>query len=221
MHDLSTVPWAEITALMQAIASLAWPALALVLVILFVKDIKALIPRVSSWEALGVKVKLTKQLDRLATATESLPIGRGARPLRGGRRSGAVSWVNPETLTMALRGSGTTNESPKETLLLVSTLIEDQLRRALERTGIRAETVAKQSWPEVMRRLREGGGVPASVLDSAAAFREVRNEIVHGRGVDEHDVFRAIDIGDRILNALWELPGAQEPLEEPLKEDPV
>ena len=220
MDVLREVPWTEITALIQAMASLAWPALVLVLIILFVKDIKALLPRVSSAEALGVKVKLTKQLDRLATAAELLPIGRGSRPLRAGRGLRVLQADSPYLLS-TFGGSDQRDASPKETMMQVAARIEDHLRWALERTGVPADTVAMKPWPEVLRLLRERGTLPATVLDSAAAFREVRNEIVHGRGADEDDEIRAVDIGVRILDAIRGLPGAEDPFEKPRMDDPA
>jgi hypothetical protein len=210
---MTAFPWAEITALIQAVVSLAWPALALVVLVLFVKDIKALISRVTNAEVLGVKVKLRKELDQLAATTESLPIGRGPRPLRGGRSGRAALSANVLTTLHSSRGVGLVDESPRETLLQMAALIDAHLRWALERTGLLPEAIASKSWQEVMQLLREGNALPEPILDSVASFRAVRNEIVHAPGADEDDVIRAIDIAGRILSALEGLTGAQEPSE--------
>jgi len=44
---------------------------------------------------------------------------------------------------------------------------------------------------------------------------------VHGRGADEDDVIRAVDIGVRILDAIRGLPGAEDPFEKPRMDDPA
>jgi hypothetical protein len=210
---MTTFPWAEITGLIQAVVSLAWPALVLVLIVLFVKDIKALIPRVTDADVLGVKVKLRKELDQLAVTTESLPIGRGPRPLRAGRPGRAVQSANVLTTVHGSRGFGLVDESPRETLLQMAALIDAHLRWALERTGISTETIASKPWHEVAQLVRERDALPNVILDSVASFRAVRNEIVHTPGAGDDDVIRAIDIAGRILDALEGLTGAQEPSE--------
>jgi hypothetical protein len=209
---MTTFPWAEITALIQAVVSLAWPALVLILILLFVKDIKALIPRVTDADILGVKVKLRKELDQLALTTESLPIGRGPRPLRAGRGR-AVQSANVLTTVHGSRGFGLVDESPRETLIQMAALVDAHLRWALERTGISTETIASKPWHEVLQLVRERNALPKVILDSVASFRAVRNEIVHTPGAGDDDVIRAIDIAGRILDALEGLTGAQEPSE--------
>jgi hypothetical protein len=197
MPDLQSIPWDAITGLVKALAALGWPIFAVVVVVLFLKEIKSLLRRFEGGEGFGVKIKLRKKLDRLAAATDSLPRRRLPRLLGRGGQSTVLAFEHAPT-----QWGGPAEADPKSRLMALETAVEDSLRWLLDTSGEPPEAGAAYGWPTLIARLRERGVVSSAILDAAEEFREARNLIVHGRGVGPDDVIRAIDIGERILEAL-------------------
>lgn len=212
MADLRSVPWDEITKLVKALANLGWPIFAIVLIFVFMKELKGLIRRVEGAEIHGVKVTLKKKLDRLMVAADALPLGPPVfRYLPRGGQTRLLTLTGPQT-----RLTEGAEPRPKPRLMALEAEVEDALKRALAGKGVPPKEIVGLGWPDLLARLRQLGPVSPAVLDAADAFREVRNLIVHGGSVDDDEVLRAIDLGDRILGALLpSIPADPDPREDP------
>jgi hypothetical protein len=197
MPDLQNIPWDQITGLLNALAALAWPIFAAFLVLVFMREIKRILRRLEGGEGWGFKFKLRRDLNRLVAVTESLP----RRRLRSFRTLGR----GPTVLAFehgAGRWPGSSETDPKTRLIELDGQIEDALRLALEASGESADSGDGSPWSALLTRLRDRRVLPSVVLDAAAQFHDVRNQIVHGGGAGPDEVISALDVGERILEAL-------------------
>lgn len=96
-------------------------------------------------------------------------------------------------------------KSPKGALLILGAEIEKELRALLWTSGW-FQGVGKATITASVGHLVQLGVIPATVASSVKAFLEIRNPLMHGYGVTDDQVLRAIDIGLTILRAVLAIP---------------
>lgn len=96
-------------------------------------------------------------------------------------------------------------KSPKGALLILGAEIERELRQLLWSSGW-IQGVGKATITRSIEHLASLGVLPQSLGSSVKAFLDIRNRQLHGYGVTEDEVLRAIDIGLTILRAVTAIP---------------
>ncbi len=191
--------------LLKALAALLWPAAFIYLIYTFKDDVRRLVAGrvLKKGKILGQEFELEAQLDQLEKKTEALPeaVAAGAATEEHGLpRLTDVEREVYDVTRQVLMEAGT---SPKAALMSLAAQMEAELREVLRRAG--APSGSRTTWRDSVAFLRRRG-VSEELLDSMIRFRNVRNRIIHGHEADDDDVFRALDLGLRILYAVRALP---------------
>jgi hypothetical protein len=223
----------EIAALITALALWKWPVVVVVGAVLYRVSVSRLIDRIAEFEMTwkgGIKGK-TRALNEVATRVvheartdpddviEAKPVTKALPPAPVEGKAD----IKLEDMTVSAQGTvGPTRDqsklddtarevatevgrSPKAALLLLSADIERNLRELLAATGwLRGRRVT--SIPVGIDMLAEQAPVSMGIREAVRQFSDVRNQIVHGRGVAESDVISAIDSGLKILAAIDAIP---------------
>jgi hypothetical protein len=194
----------ELADLISALASLAWPIAAVVIVHWFRPQIGALLVRMRKGKFLGTEFELdelqakTEAAEaRLAPITGSLSATEnGSDRFEATGTAGRPSAEDDieEVLRQAAR-------SPKLGLMLLSTKIE---RAARELASITSLDVSRRPVPlsAMIRALAQAEQLSSEDAEALNLFNYVRNRIVHGHDADDHEIARAIDSGTRLLRIL-------------------
>ncbi|MCE4540786.1 hypothetical protein LXT12_26505 [Pelomonas sp. P7] len=96
-------------------------------------------------------------------------------------------------------------KSSKGALLILGAELERELRQLLWTSGW-IEGVGKATVSASVGKLVSMGVVPESLGSSVKAFLDIRNRLLHGYGVADDEVLRAVDIGLSILRAVLAIP---------------
>jgi len=96
-------------------------------------------------------------------------------------------------------------KSPKGALLILGAEIERELRDLLWGAGWH-QGVGKATITRSIEHLEELGVVPPSLAGTVRLFLQIRNRLLHGYGVSDDDVLRAIDAGITILKTTLAIP---------------
>jgi hypothetical protein len=96
-------------------------------------------------------------------------------------------------------------KSPKGALLILGAELERELRELLWTSGW-IQGVGKVTVSRSVEHLEKLGVVPANLGNSVRAFLDIRNRLLHGYGVSDDEVLRAIDIGLTILRTVLAIP---------------
>jgi len=95
--------------------------------------------------------------------------------------------------------------SPKAALLLLASEIERETRELLVAFNLMGDR-PYMPLRDAIGTLEQDGVLPPHVRTSVERFWVVRNGLIHGRGVSDDAVLRAIDSGITILRALRAVP---------------
>jgi hypothetical protein len=188
--------WAE---LLQGIGAVLWPVGAMVALLVFKGDIRALAARLRRGKLLGQEIELAASLEQLergaAAALAELPAGPPSNARIEMEHNPAT-----ELVKQAYR-------SPKAALMMAASLIERELREILAVTGLhqgRFNLAGRQ----MLRALEEHAMLPRNLSGTIDAFWQVRNKIVHGAAASDDEALQALDSGLSVLNLLRSIPRA-------------
>lgn len=201
--------WAK---LLEAVASLLWPAFAFTIVIMFRQELGNLLRRIKSGKLFGQEIELDQSLKALSVRAESaaaetpsfvsnLPSARIAKDVAAS--DDAVRKVLDEV-----------PKSPKGALLILGAELERALRELLWSSGWH-QGVGKATITRSIEHLEKLGVVPPNLGGSVRLFLEIRNRLLHGYGVTDDEVFRAIDIGLTILKTVLATPSEENRIYHP------
>jgi hypothetical protein len=96
-------------------------------------------------------------------------------------------------------------KSPKGALLVLGAELERELRQLLWASGW-IQGVGKATITKSVDHLVQLGVVPANLGSSVSVFLDIRNRLLHGYGVTDDEVLRAVDIGLTILRSVLAIP---------------
>lgn len=144
-------------------------------------------------KSLGILEKLTE-----AAAAESPSLIHSMEP----SASETMPPPNEEPVSRVLNEIP---KSPKGALLILGAELERELRQLLWASGW-IQGVGKATITKSVSHLVTLGVVPANLGSSVSAFLDIRNRLLHGFGVTEDEVLRAVDIGLTILRAVLAIP---------------
>ncbi len=177
----------EISLVLLVVAALAlvWPDIA---------PLTSRIRRLKLWE---LEVELSEKISELSERVEV--VGREASQEREAAPAESVAVVPPELKEWAEAAAA----DPRAGLLLVAADIEEAIRRLASRHGM-ATGVGRLSARRALSDLAKRGIVPRQVVPLFDDFWQVRNEVVHGAGLQlpAGQLYELIDIGFRILELL-------------------
>lgn len=193
--------WAK---LLQAIASLAWPILSFIALIIFHRDIGALITRLRRGKVFGQEFELEKSLNELNEsanlASVEIPVSVSTKETNDTDISRERQHIkqDEDLLDEASR-------SPKVALITLSSDMERELRQLLAGMEL-YENGRPLSFRYMIELLDKRGALPTNVTGSVKHFSEIRNRIVHGHEASQDDIIRAVDSGLTILRSIRSIP---------------
>jgi hypothetical protein len=160
--------------LLKGIAAVLWPLVVVVAIIIFRKEVSALLARLRRAKFFGGELELDKSLDRLERTAEALEAE--STPASDELESpgpGDPDDIVPKILEEASR-------SPKVALMLLSAELDravGELLASFGRHPFRPLPLRKG-----LEELAERTSLPEETLRALNQFSEIRNLIVHGRG---------------------------------------
>jgi hypothetical protein len=195
---------AGIAALIQAIAALLWPLVALYALRRYAPEIKSLAARLRKGKLLGQEIELSDSLDQLDRSAANVETQIAASPIPSRRQLPGGQADDPSEDSVQ-RVFTLAAQSPKAALLLLGSEIERELRHLLASLG---RLIGRRTLPvaEAFAELEAFGGLPKDVANSVRLFWDVRNRVVHGHSAVDDEILRAIDSGVTILKALRSIP---------------
>lgn len=191
----------NLSLLIHALASLAWPMLGFYLLFVLRDDIKGLISRLAKAKILGQEIELREQLSELKESTDKAEEAVDLLPEGENNSSRSGSSEVEKIITKILQ---TALHSPKLALVELFSELESHTQRAL---SIRGLLKGNKHVPLRLALDKLGEyGFPPNLLGSLGLFVEVRNRIVHGKGATDADALSAIDSGITLLRVIDALP---------------
>jgi hypothetical protein len=201
----------DLATLLQAIAALLWPLVALAALLMFRTQVRDLLGRLRKGKLLGQEIELGESLARLnASATEAAADAAALPPpkqLDAEPPEPAVPEDDAaeETDAVIARVLTEAARSPKVGLLLLGAEIDRAVRDVSTGLGLtdNRRPLPLQRASEI---LAQRGALPTSLLEAVQQFNSLRSRLVHGVDADPNDVLKAIDSGVLILQTLRSVP---------------
>lgn len=191
-----------INELVVAIAQILWPIVALIIALVFRRDIAALLRRVRKGKLFGQEMELDPVVTEFRKAVQE---AQGEIP------ESSVGQEQFEKETKELdRDEREVLEAAKINselgVIRLSSILEREVRvlaGSLGQLGQRSRSAATQ----LFRVLVEKGYLPAHTTKSLQIFWELRNQIVHGHTPKEdRNVLKVLDIGLVLLRTIKSIP---------------
>ncbi|MCH8079034.1 MAG: hypothetical protein IIA06_04550 [Proteobacteria bacterium] len=197
----------EYSELIRAIATLLWPILAFVSLIIFRGEIAKAIGRIKKGKFLGQEVELSEDLIKLQlTATEASEEVASMPQLENEKALEASEKEQPDFDDSAIKNIiKQASHSPKTALILLASEVEKEARQTLASIG-KLKTSRKLTLSQIIDELDSHYGLPKHVSSSLRLFWDTRNKIIHGGAAEDRNILSAIDSGVTILKTLQALP---------------
>jgi hypothetical protein len=200
----------EFAELIQAVASLLWPIITLIIVLMFRGEITDLVKRLKRGKFFGQELELGDSLDKLdknalAAAAEVPALPPVTEQVLENPKSMELppTQVNEQDDIQTILD--TAEASPKLALMSLAIEIEKELREIIFSQG-----QVNKPYTFTMSnaiRILEQRQFPTHLTVALRSFQKVRNQIVHSRGeIASDDILRAIDSGIVILKTLRAVP---------------
>jgi hypothetical protein len=173
------------------VASLAWPALVLVALLVLRKPLAGLIGRATDIELFGAKVRLGKEIQRAAVSTEAAVASARSRPEfePSARARPRASDKNPWLATLG--------ESPSLAAIYAWAGLEKSLRKLASAFGDSAPSTV--SVTDLLTGLEKNAVLEPEFVRAAHDLRLVRNKIAYGTAtLSEAE-------GLSFINSAWQL----------------
>lgn len=173
------------------VASLAWPVLVLVALMIFHKPLVNLIGRATNIELFGASVKLGKEIQRAAVSTEAAVASVQSRP----------EFVPPEKPRTRVADKNpwlaTLNESPSLAAIYAWAGLEKSLRKLASAFGDAAPSTT--SVTDLLAGLQKNSVLEPEFVSAAHDLRLIRNRIAYGTAtISEAE-------GLSFINSAWQL----------------
>lgn len=191
-----------INELIVALATLLWPIVTLIVILVFRKDLTALLARVRKGKLFGQEVELDPAIlelqEAVREAEQELP-EPAARPQELLQRVQELDRDSKEVLDIASR-------DPELGIIKLALTLEREVRLLAGSLG-QLEQKRHVSLLQAFLVLVEKGYVPKHIAESLRSFWELRNRIVHGRGDEsEKNIRRVLDSGLVLLKTIRSIP---------------
>lgn len=208
--------------LVRALAELALPTYAFVLLWRHQRELPRLLRRLRKGKIFGQELELDQELDELrANTLQATAEGKLPQPQDSGTSSEREAMIEEQvddvienepapddavTRSLERRPSAITRKvlevaaaSPRAALGLLSAEIEGALRELLQSAGDPQPPISPPKAAELLRDYRL---IPSELVQAIRSFWRVRNLIVHGGEAEEAEILRAIDSGLQIFQSV-------------------
>jgi len=198
MTEVPKTTFELINQLIVAISQLLWPILIFLLTLLFRKEISGILKRLKKGKIFGQEVELDIEISEFKNitkrASESIP-----------QEDKKLKDADDEVKLIFSISS----EDPKIGIILLSREIEKELIKITASMGL-LNDFQNKSARQAFKLLEERNYITKSVLGSVKIFWDLRNQIIHGKNIeDERQLIQVLDIGVTLLNTLKALPHAK------------
>lgn len=197
----------DIAELIRSIASLLWPGLGFVALLIFRADIAKALERLKRANVLGHEFELQPKLEQLQEAVDQA--SEEVADLPGNKQQVEENETSTEARTERDDPVNaileTAAQSPRAALLVLAAEIEREGREVVASVG---KLTGKRLVPfrRVIEALDSHYGLPRHIPSSLRLFQQVRNRIVHGGLAEDREILSALDSGVSIYRALEALP---------------
>ncbi len=180
----------------KLLGTVAWLLFFFTVIVIFRKELRRFIDRISNWEGFGQKVELKRDLERLQEGSVeaagepsvTTPVVPSPDEVLSAEAQAETSRVIRDVLSESAR-------SPRLGLMLLASELEGLARRIAANIGHPSRSLS-----EVLRNLQDR--LPGAATATLPLFLQIRNRVVHGSGVSNEEVLRAVDSGIRLYSAL-------------------
>jgi hypothetical protein len=183
-----------INELIIAISHLLWPIAFLTTVFIFKSEISEILKRIKKGKFFGQELELEREISEFKNVTEkaseSIPILQEEND------------YEKDEIEYILSKSA---EDPKIGILLLARQIEKEILEISASTGHVKEFLGKPI-KLTFELLAQNNFVSKDILTSVRIFWELRNQIVHGRDVEDKNLIQVLDIGVTLLKTLKAIP---------------
>ena len=179
-----------------------WPIVTLILILVFRKDLTALLARVRKGKLFGQELELDPAIlefqKSVREAQQEVPEPEAA-PQELQQQEAELDRDTKDILEIAAR-------DPELGVVKLATKLEREVRLLAASLG-QLQAKRHVSLLQVFSILVEKGYVPKNTAESLRSFWELRNQIVHGRGDENYkDIRRVLDIGLVLLKTIRSIP---------------
>jgi len=187
--------------LIVALASLLWPIVSLIIVLVFRADLAALLKRVRKGKIFGQEMELDPSVEEFQKAVneaqEEIPESDVGKE-QFQKESDEID----ESINAVFKAA---NTNPELGIIKLSSVLEREIRVLVGSIGQAPQR--RMSTIHVFRILVEKGYIPEHTTKSLQIFWELRNKIVHGHGKeDERNIVKVLDIGLVLLKTIKSIP---------------
>ena len=177
--------------IIKSISSLLWPILVFYFINEFKSDISTLLSRLKKGKLFGQEIELTNEIVQLHEAVKSTEI---VSPISDEKNDIVIKSIIKEAAI-----------SPEAALMLLTTEIEKEARLLVGSIGkLNGDNFI--SITEAFTRVDSHYGLPKYLPSSLKLFLNIRNQIIHGVGVEKVNILSALDSGITILKVLQSMP---------------
>jgi len=184
-----------INELIIAISHLLWPIAFLVCIYIFKSEISEILKRIKKGKILGQELELEREISEFKNATEkaseSIPVFKGKTD----------KGVEDDIQNILSKSA----EDPKIGILLLARQIEKEILEIAASTGHVSEFLGKPI-RQTFELLVENNFLSKDILISVRIFWDLRNQIIHGRDVEDKNLIQVLDIGVTLLKTLKAIP---------------
>lgn len=193
------------------IRSIAWPAVAILGLLLFRQPVKERIGKIVHFRGPGIEADFERELNETAELVErfkSLPPGEEEQaPLLAGVGTVTIpSKPNPkaelEETKESIREAAAV--SSRAALINVSNSLTISVRRTLAALGHYPSS--PMSLPNMARELKRLGAFQDEGVQLVTEFANLRNRTLHDPDVPDEDALRAVEVGLDLLDTIERLP---------------
>lgn len=192
----------KLSELLAASAKAAWPVVAVVLAILFRKDLSGLIRRFRKGKILGQEVELSEEVAALRTSVDQARKEVSEQP----PSQHAAPAIHTEQQMGEADVLSAIKANPEFGMIRLSSLIEKELQQLSTSLGL-TNSQTRIPVPSLTRLLVEKGYLPKNTYNSLQIFWNLRNQIVHmPEVVNNASILGTLDSGISLLKTLKEVP---------------
>lgn len=178
-----------------AISHLLWPVAFIVCVFIFKNEISEILKRIKKGKILGQELELEREISEFKSATEiasqSIPVFKKI--------------INKDLDVDIQNILSKAAEDPKIGILLLAIQIEKEILEIAASTGHLSIFLGKPI-SKTFELLVENNLISKDILASVRIFWDLRNQIIHGRNVDDKNLIQVLDIGVTLLKTLKAIP---------------
>lgn len=203
--------------LITALSGWLYPLVILIGLLLYRKPISALLDRVKKGELFGNKFELEPAVDEFQESVQEVEKevfqlkefvqdveNNNEESLDDSKIAASESKQTEIDVNQILDDS---KGSPELAIIRLSNLIENESTAILGSMGFLPQHPRRLSAYGTIQELEVRGLLPKNTIKSIKQFSDLRNRIVHGKGIiDEKEILRVLDIGIVLLRTIRSIP---------------